>query len=234
MLRFALGLGNAVIATRDPDTGEVRGLAMDLLPELAARLGVPFATFEYVQAEEAIQAIEDGVWDVGFVPVGSPLPADEEWLSRLDVTPPLVEFENTYLVPADSPIETHADADQPGRRIVVVAGTSTEGFLSRMLEHAELITVPGRPAALELLASGQVDAWAGTPFALQPFVPRLPGAVMFEGSFASHRISLGIPKGRPAGLQYVSEFAEDVKASGRVQEALDRNPLPGVHAVTGG
>ena len=40
-LRAAINFGNPILATRDPATGEARGVSVDLARELARRLGVP-------------------------------------------------------------------------------------------------------------------------------------------------------------------------------------------------
>ena len=40
-LRVAINFGNSVLAQKDPATGELRGVAVDVMRELASRLGVP-------------------------------------------------------------------------------------------------------------------------------------------------------------------------------------------------
>ena len=48
----------------------------------------------------------------------------------------------TLLVPAASPIANHADADQPGRRIVAYERTAVEEMLRRKMTKAAIVTVP--------------------------------------------------------------------------------------------
>jgi polar amino acid transport system substrate-binding protein len=45
--------------------------------------------------------------------------------------------------------------------------------------------------------------------------------------------ALGILKGRDAGLRYLCEFIEDVKASGFVAQAIARAGVPGVSVAPG-
>ena len=40
--------------------------------------------------------------------------------------------------------------------------------------------------------------------------------------------AMGMPQGRPAGLQYAKEFIEDVKASGFVARGLEKSGVRGV------
>src|SRR5947207_5762903 len=47
VLRVGVNFGNSNNASRDPATGELRGVAVDLARALAARLGVPLALVPY-------------------------------------------------------------------------------------------------------------------------------------------------------------------------------------------
>jgi polar amino acid transport system substrate-binding protein len=57
---------------------------------------------------------------------------------------------------------------------------------------------------------------------------KLPGSRVFDGRFMAIQQALGIPKGREAGLSYLREFIEDVKASGLVARALEKAGVQGV------
>jgi polar amino acid transport system substrate-binding protein len=57
---------------------------------------------------------------------------------------------------------------------------------------------------------------------------RLPGSRVLDGRFMAIQQSLGIPKSRDAGLNFLREFIEDVKASGFVARAIDQAGIRGV------
>jgi polar amino acid transport system substrate-binding protein len=57
---------------------------------------------------------------------------------------------------------------------------------------------------------------------------KLPGARILEGQFTAVQQAIGTPKARAAGARYLRAFAEDVKASGLVAEAIARNAVEGV------
>ena len=56
-----------------------------------------------------------------------------------DFTPPVVQQDYTYLVPAGSSIKSAADADQPGVRIAVVRSHLSTLALSHVLKRADLV-----------------------------------------------------------------------------------------------
>jgi hypothetical protein len=57
----------------------------------------------------------------------------------------------------------------------------------------------------------------------------LPGARILPGSYFNVPIAIGIAKGKPAAVvAFARAFAEDVKRSGLVQQAIDRAGVAGV------
>jgi polar amino acid transport system substrate-binding protein len=57
---------------------------------------------------------------------------------------------------------------------------------------------------------------------------RLPGASILEGRFTAIQQAIGTPRGRPAAAAYLREFIADVKASGFVAQAIERNGALGL------
>src|SRR6266568_5989716 len=58
-LRAAINFGNPVLASKDPATGEPRGVSVDLSRELAARLGVPVELVAYAAAGRVVERSEE-------------------------------------------------------------------------------------------------------------------------------------------------------------------------------
>src|SRR4051812_35353851 len=96
-LRVGINYGNFILATKDPVTGDSRGVAIDLARELAGRLGVRMEIVAYDSVAVMVDAGGDGAWDIAFL--GSD-PAREKVLS---FTGAYLEIEATYLVPPGSP-----------------------------------------------------------------------------------------------------------------------------------
>ena len=63
-LQFGLGLGTPMTAVKDPTTGEVKGVALEMGRALAARIGVKFLSVEYPRPGAVIDGLRTNAWDV--------------------------------------------------------------------------------------------------------------------------------------------------------------------------
>lgn len=221
-LRVGINYGNFILATRDAATGESRGVAIDLARELAGRLGVRVEIVAYDSVALMVEAAPTNTWDIAFL--GSD-PAREK---LIDFTAAYLEIEATYLVPAGSPLRTIAEVDRKGVRVAAPSKANYELFLGRHLRDATLVSPSGGEAAFELLATGKVDALAGLKQALLGLAERLPGSRMLDGRFMAVQQSIGVPKGRTAGLAYLRGLVEEAKASGLVARAIAATGARGV------
>jgi polar amino acid transport system substrate-binding protein len=101
------------IAVRDKDTGDFRGVVVDLSRELAKRLNVPVEFSTVNSNSVAVDQVKNGQADLTFL-VGLPALA-----AQIDFGPAYIEYETSFLVPANSPIRGVDDIDLPGFRIIV-------------------------------------------------------------------------------------------------------------------
>ena len=221
-LRAGINYGNFILATKDSATGESRGVAVDLMRELARRLEVPVEIVAYDSVGAMVDAAKTGAWDIAFL--GSE-PAREREIS---FTAAYLEIEATYLVPAGSRLRAVADVDQDGVRIAAPARANYELYLSRTLQRARLVQAQGGEAAFNLLVKGEVDALAGLRQGLIGLAEKLPGSRMLDGRFMAVQQSIGVPKGRDAGLAFLRGFVEDAKASDLVARAIEKTGARGV------
>jgi len=221
-LRVGINYGNPVLATRDPASGELRGVAVDLARELGRRLDLPVELVGFDAAGKMFEAVRAGAWDVAFLAI-DPGRADE-----IDFTAAYIEIEGTYLVPAGSPFHAIEEIDRDKVRVGISAKSAYDLFLSRTMQRAELVRAPGPDAAFELLTTGQVDVLAGVRQHLVANSVKLPGSRVFADRFMAIEQALGIPKGRAEAARYLREFIEEVKASGLVARAIERAGVSGV------
>jgi polar amino acid transport system substrate-binding protein len=221
-LRAGINYGNFILATKDPASGESRGVAIDLTRELARRLGVSVAIVAYDSVATMVDAAKTGAWDIAFLGI------DPARTGEIGFTAAYLQIEATYLVPAGSPLRAVADVDRDGVRVAAPARANYELFLGRSLKHAQLVRAESGDAAFRLLASGQVDALAGLRQGLIGLAEKLPGSRMLDGQFMAVQQAVGVPRGRDAGLAYLRGFVEDAKASGLVARAIERTGARGV------
>ena len=221
-LRVGINYGNFILAVRDAATGESRGVAIDLARELARRLDARMEIIAYDSVAVMVEAAPTSTWDIAFL--GSD-PAREK---LIDFTAAYLEIEATYLVPAGSELRSVAEVDRPGVRVAAPSKANYELFLSRRLEQASLVSTPGGDAAFDLLRSGKVEALAGLTQALLGLRDKLPGSRIVEGRFMAVQQSIGVPKGRAAGLAYLRGLVEEAKTSGLVARAIAATGARGV------
>jgi len=227
--RIRVGLGLVpTFATRDPATGELRGVAVELARALAMRLGVELLTVEYPSPANVLEGITVGAWDVGFLGI------DPARLAQADFSTPYLQVDSTYLVPAGSSIRNVPDADRPGVRIAVTRNSGEDFALTRTLKRAELVRVATIGAGFDLLRAGNADVFAvPRPTALE-YSAGLPGSRVLEDRFHVVFHAIAVPKGQAGRLAYVSDFIEEAKASGLVQRALERAGLRGAQVAPPG
>jgi polar amino acid transport system substrate-binding protein len=214
LLRAAINLGNPVLAQRDPDTGEPRGVTVAIAQELARHLGVPLELVPFDKAGDVFGALQRGAWDVAFLAI-EPVRADE-----IAFTAPYVLLEGVYLVPDASPLRANDDVDRPGLRIAVVRGSAYDLYLTRTLAHAEIVRVATAAEATDVLMSDRLDAVAGVKQPVVAFAAAHDGFRILPGRFMSIDQAVGIPKARDAAAPHVRAFVEELKATGFIARAL--------------
>jgi polar amino acid transport system substrate-binding protein len=214
-LRVGLILSNQVLVTKDPQTGELRGVTIALGKSLAKRLGVPFEPVGYPNPAALVQSFSRNEWDIAF------LAFDPARARDVEFSPPYMLVDNTYLVPPRSKVESVEAADQRGVKIAVPERSAPDLFLSRNVKAAEIVRVPGgADAAVEVLRSGRADAYAENAHMLSLYSDRLPGSRVLQGRYTVIQHAVATPKGRPAGAEFVKEFVEQSKRDGAVRDAI--------------
>lgn len=224
-LRVGINLGNPILVAKDPATGQLRGIAPDVARELARRAGVPF---EFVQYEGAPAVADDapfGKWDVAFIG------ADPAREGTIAFTAPYVELPSTYLVPAGSRIMTAADADAEGVRIAARPRTAYDLVLRRILRRATLVYPQEGRSDVDLLSSGQADALAGLRTVLVETSRTMPGSRVLEQDFGAIQQAMGVPRPRTQAAEYLEAFVADIKASGFVNQAIERSGVQGARVA---
>ena len=221
-LRVGLNTQNFLLVTAHGPGIEPRGPAPDLARELGRRLNVPvdFVTFD--SAGKLADGVRTGVWDVAF------LGAEPQRAGEIAFTAAYLEIPATYLVPAGSPLHAIADVDRAGVRIAVADKSAYELYLTRTIKHATLVRAQGIEGSLEVFLAQKLEALSGLKPRLLMDVQQLPGARLLDGQFTAVQQAIGTPKARQTGAAFLRRFVEDVKAAGRVAEAIARNGVRGV------
>ncbi len=220
-LRAAINFGNPILANKAAATGLPYGVSVDLARELGKRLGVPVELVPFAAAGKVVEAVKAAQVDVAFVAIDPVRGAD------MGQTPAYVVIEGAYMVPQASPIQTNADVDRAGTRIVVGQGSAYDLFLTREIKAATLVRAPSSPAVVDMMVAQKIEVAAGVKQQLQMDAQRIPGMRLLDGRFMVINQAMGLPKGREAALAYLSDFVQQMKTSGFVAQALARHGIEG-------
>ena len=214
VLRAGINIGNPVIAQRDAQGGNPRGVGPALAALLAKQVGVPVRYVVYETAGRLADGAKDKDWDVAFLAIDPARAIDIEF------TAAYVHIEGTYMVASESPMNDVADFDREGLKIAVGLKTAYDLFLSRELKRSQLVRAESSAAAIDLYMNGGLDAVAGVRQPLETSAAKHRGFRVIKGSFMVIRHAAGVPRGRPAAARYLADFIEEAKASGFVARAL--------------
>jgi len=188
----------------------------------AARVGVPLVIVEHATPPEAIACLKAGSCDQLF------LPLDARAAEIGEFSNPIFQFDYTLMVPAGSPIVQVADADRPGLRIAAIRNHASTNELVRRVNQAEFIYADTPEQTLALMRDGKADVMASTRLLLLDLSEKLAGARVLSDRYGANINRMVVPKGKVDRLAYVNEFVEEAKATGAVQQFIERSGTRGV------
>jgi len=221
-LRVGVHYANVFLVSRDAESGELRGVAVDIARELGRRVGVPVEFIAYANAGRLTRAAASGEWDVSFQA------AEASRVENITFTAGFAEIEATYLVPFGSPMRKVEDVDRSGVRVAVPGKSALDQILTRNLKNARLVRAQGFDGAVHAFVSESLDALAGLRPRLMSDAEKLPGSRVLEDRFAVLSQAIGTPTGREEAARYLREFVEDAKASGLVAKAIEKAGIRGM------
>lgn len=220
-LRAAINLGNPILANATPGV-EPHGVSVDLARGFAQRLGVPLDMVVVDAAGKSVDAVARETADIGFFAI-DPLRAAD-----IAFTPPYVLIEGSYLVRATSSLHGNEEVDRAGHRVVVGKGSAYDLYLTRELQHAQIVRAPTSPTVVDTFIAQQLEVAAGVKQQLEADARRIEGLRLLPGGFMVIRQAMGVPKSRgPIAAAILGEYVEEMKASGFVAAALARHGIGG-------
>ena len=224
-LRVGMNLGNRLFTTKDAATGELRGVSVDLMRELASRLGVPVVFIVHATPGDVADAVDKGTWDVAILAIA------QARAQTIAFSPPITEIEATYVVQKDSVLKSVGQVDASGVRIAASEKAGYELYLTQTLRSATLIRTKGFTASMDLFKDRGADALAGLKPDLLNFMDKMPEARLLDGKFMTVNHGLGTPRAQRAAAEYLKSFVEEMNASGFVARSIERHGVQGLSAV---
>ena len=211
-LRAVINLGNPVLAQGTPD--EPRGVTVAIAGQVARWLGVPLELECVDAARKAYAAITEGRVDLCFL---ANEPAREEGVA---FTAPYVVIEGVFVVAEDSAFTTSHEVDRDGVRIGVREGSAYDLYLTRSLEHAEIVRAD---EATDVYEQQRLEVAAGVRQPMAAYAAAT-GRRVLEPAFMEINQAVGLPRGLDAStVAAVAGLVEELKASGFVHDELARS-----------
>ena len=226
VLRASINLGNPILASWDAASAQATGVSVDLATELAKRLQTEMKPVVFDAAGKSVAAVTGEQADVGFFAV-DPLRGE-----GLLFTAPYILIEGSYLVREDSAMTTNEQVDAEGVRIMVGKGSAYDLYLSRELKNAQIVRANTSPTVVDEFLAQKVDVAAGVRQQLAADAERLRGLRLLPGRFMVIQQAMGTPRSRGIeAANYLSEFVEEMKASGFVAESMAHHNIKGAQVA---
>jgi polar amino acid transport system substrate-binding protein len=220
-LRASINLGNPILAYKGDD-GSARGVSVDLAGEFARLLGVELELVVVDAAGKSVDVVESEQADIGFFAI------DPVRGANIAFSAAYVLIEGCYLVKHDSPIHTNEEVDQAANRVVVGKGSAYDLFLTRTLQHAQIVRSPTSPTVVDTFMEQGAEVAAGVKQQLEADTKRFGGLRLLDGRFMVIQQAMGTPKSRgEEAAAYLARFVEHMKATGFVTAALARHGIEG-------
>jgi len=220
-LRASINLGNPILA-RQGDDGGARGVSVDLAGELARRLGVALELVVVDTAGKSVDVVASEQADIGFFAI------DPVRGANIAFSAAYVLIEGCYLVKDGSPIRANEEVDRAAHRVVVGTGSAYDLYLTRTLQHAQIVRSPTSPTVVDTFIELGADVAAGVKQQLEADARRFGGLRLLDGRFMVIQQAMGVPKSRGAeAAAFLAAFVEDMKAGGFVADALARHGIEG-------
>ena len=221
-LRASINLGNPILANRNPAGGDPVGVSIDLAREFGRRLDVPVELVVQDTAGKSVDTVKSEQADIGFFAI-DPLRG-----AGILFTAAYVLIEGSYLVRDASPLQRNEEVDVAAHRVTVGGGSAYDLYLSRTLQHAQIMRAPSSPAVVQTFLEQGHEVAAGVKQQLEMDAQRTPGLRLLPGRFMVIEQAMGTPLSRGAAAQAaLAAFVEEMKASGFVADALQRHGIQG-------
>ena len=211
------------IAFRDPRTGTLAGIDIDLAAAFAADLGVRpnyvESSFVRFAADLAARKCDIAMFGVGVTP---------ERAAKVRFTSPYLRSDVVAVILKEgSPVAQWADIDSKTRVVAVQAGTFMEPLMRATLKQAELLVISPPDSREDALLSGRADVFISDYPYTRRVLDFLPWAAVILPQAPVQPVSYAyaVAPGDDAWLGRAEAFVEAIKQDGRLRAAAIRHKL---------
>jgi len=213
---------NPAQAVRDAVTGEVRGASASLARELAARNRLGLELVPIQGPPDVIESVRTGRADIGFVAY------EATRVGTVQFSQTYMLVRQSFLVPGGSPIARVAEIDRIGQKIGGLRNDSITLCMKRTFRQAAVIELQSVADVAQKLAGGEIDAFGANRQTLTNLSRTAERSQILPDDFFHVPQTIIVPMEKPEALAAVNAFIDEVRASGFLQDAIDRGGAIGV------
>jgi len=222
-LRVCIWPGYFAISYRNPRSGELEGIDIDMARAFAADLGVD-VTFVDSSFADLVRNMTTDACDISMHAVG----VRPDRAEHMDFSEPhLVSGIYAVAPRMHRTISSWGDIDRDGHIVVVQKGTYMEPVMRDALRHAGLKVVDTFQAREQEVQAGRGDVFmTDYPYG-QRMIRLSDWAQLIEPPrpIAPTPYAYAVPKGEPAWLERVNAFVRAAKADGRLARFAEKHGL---------
>jgi ABC-type amino acid transport substrate-binding protein len=204
----------------NPSTGEVEGVYVDLMQDIADDMGMELELVED-SWPTLVLGIDAGKYDVSMAGI------TDERMTQVDFTDPIVQSDFTFAVKSDSSWEGIEDLDASGNTIGVTTGSNTDEALTKIVENAEVLRVRDVGGVLLAVNGGTADAMAGVRDYLTTSIAGTDMKVL-DSAWGVSTQGIFVGKGNTELHEEMQTEVARLLEDGVVADAIERYDLVGV------
>jgi len=224
VLRAGMNLGNTLF-TRKNEAGELLGVSVDLMQELAKRLGISLEMVIYDQPGQVADDSTKGVWDVAILAI------EKTRAKTVSFSPAMTEIEAGYVVHKDSTFQRTEEVDAKGVKIAAPEKAGYELYLTSTLKNASIFRTKNFSESIEIFNQSKVDALSGLKPNLIDSMHKLPMGKLLDGNFMTVNHGFAISIGKDAANAYLHSFVKELIATGFVARSIEKHQIKGLIAI---
>ncbi|MFA6148129.1 MAG: transporter substrate-binding domain-containing protein [bacterium] len=198
---------------RDPDTGRLAGVEVELAEEIAKKLGLPLKLVP-VTADGRIEALHDGKVDL----VAAAFTKTPDRAKVVDFS--LTYFRTRQRVLAKKgTVSTLKDLER--KKIAVVKGTTSERNLREVVPSATVVPLSNLRDVFDVFRKGEVDLISGDGVLLYAYLRTLPNGryeIPPEIALAEEPYAMAVRLGDRKFLDFINGVLTDLKDSGEAEK----------------
>ena len=223
-LRAGMNIGNTLF-TRQNEAGELFGVSVDLMQELAKSLDVPLEMVVYQQPGQVADDAVNDKWDVAILAI------EKTRAQTILFSPGMTEIEAGYVVQQNSRFESAAQVDSNGIKIAAPEKAGYERYLMTTLKNASIVHTQNFAGSLALFNQNQVDAVAGLKPNLIESMHQLPTGKLLQGNFMTVNHGFSVPLGRVDAAAHLEKFVKQLIEKNFIDSSIKKHQIIGLKAI---